>query len=173
MPPDFDDRKLHPQAQAEKGYLLLPCVFYGIDLSLNATIAEAARHQDAVDIEQVRGNALFDVFGVDVADVDLAVIRNPAVNKGLIEALVRILEFHVLPDEGDVDLFFRVLYGVADGLPLERSGFLAQILRSCVIFSSVPRCGSEETHSDVGVLGGNYGVLFHVAEKGYFVLEAL
>ena len=89
-----------------------------IDLSLDPAIAETARDKYPVDIEKIRCYALFYVFRIDVPDIYPAVVRNAAVDKGFVEALIGILKLDVFSDKRDVDLFFRVLYRVADRFPL-------------------------------------------------------
>ena len=51
----LDDRDLHAEADAEIGHAALARVAHGLDLALDAALAEAARHQDRVHaLEQPR-----------------------------------------------------------------------------------------------------------------------
>ena len=53
MPGRFDHRHLHAEADAEIRYLVLAGELDRPDLALPTAFAEAARHQDAVDMLQV------------------------------------------------------------------------------------------------------------------------
>ena len=75
VPSEFDDRAVEPQADAEEGDPVSARVRYGHDLPLDAPVAEAARHQDAVHVLEDLGDAfrlLLQVFRIDPENVDRA-----------------------------------------------------------------------------------------------------
>ena len=107
-----------PRQMPKNGTLLLARVADGVDLPLDAAAAEAGRHQDAVHLRQQRGRAApLDLLGVDVVQVDAAVVADAAVDQRLVEALVRLDEVDVLADQADLDLGLRALEPVHDAAP--------------------------------------------------------
>ena len=120
---ELDHRHLHPQADAEERHALFARVADGVHLALDAAAAEAGRHQDAVHLRQQRGRAApLDLLGVDVVQVDAAVVADAAVNQRLVEALVRFDQVDVLADQADLDLGLRALEPVHDALPAGQLG---------------------------------------------------
>ena len=72
------------------------------DLALDAALAEAARHHDAVHIRQrFGGPRLFDLLTLDPAQLNARVIRGAGVNEGLDDALVGVAHVRVLADHAD------------------------------------------------------------------------
>ena len=68
---DFDDGHLHAEADAEIGHLVLARETHRGDLALGAALAEAAGHQDAVDVLQVVNGVLaLEDFGIDPVELD-------------------------------------------------------------------------------------------------------
>ena len=100
----FDDRHLHPQADAEVRHAVLARVAHRLDLALDAALAEAARHQDRVHILEHLHAVLLDVGGLDVVDVDARAALQAAVHQRLVQRQVGVADLHVLADHGDVDL---------------------------------------------------------------------
>src|SRR5438067_9704905 len=120
---ELDHRALHAEADAEVRHALLARVPYGLDLPLDATVAEAAGHQDAVDVGEVaRGALALDLLGVHPADVHARLARDPAVGEGFDEALVGVLDLDVLPHHGDPRLGPRRLHALDHRLPARQVG---------------------------------------------------
>ena len=85
----FDHRALHPQADPEVRDAPLSRELDRLDLALDASIAEAAGHEDAVDVAEVGLDAVpLHVLGVHPADVHARLVGDPAVGDRLDEALV-------------------------------------------------------------------------------------
>jgi len=51
----FDDRALHAQDRCRVGYAALASIPDGFDLALDAAVAEAAGHEDALDVGELGG----------------------------------------------------------------------------------------------------------------------
>ena len=67
----FDDGKLHAEADAEVGNVVLARIAYGGDLPLDAALAETAGDEHGIHAAQAVDAVALDRFGVDVVDVDL------------------------------------------------------------------------------------------------------
>src|SRR5262252_477713 len=92
----LDDRALHAQTDAEERHPPLARVADRLDLALDPPIAEATRHQDAVDTRELRlGAVAFDVLGVDPLHVHARLVGDTAMGERLHEALVRVLQLDV------------------------------------------------------------------------------
>ena len=125
---ELDDGALHAEAEAEERDLVLAGILDGLDLALDAAVAKAARHEDALaadeDFVEV-GLGIFDVLRIDPMDLDLSVTRNAAVMQSFRNGNVRIRQFDILADNGDFDFLLRVvdlidhLFPFVHDVPLE------------------------------------------------------
>mmetsp|Transcript_30335 Transcript_30335/g.94157 ORF Transcript_30335/g.94157 Transcript_30335/m.94157 type:complete len:659 (+) Transcript_30335:177-2153(+) len=118
VPRELDQRHLHAQADPEVGLLPLACEARSPGLALDAAVAEAARHEDAVDRAQLRlcgADALellrvdglrrgrLQVHGVDPLDLQLPRHRDGRVVQGGQGGLVGVVAaLVVLAHEGDL-----------------------------------------------------------------------
>ncbi len=119
---EFDDRHLHPQADAEVGHAVLAGVAHCLDLALDAALAEAARHQDGIHALAGMGAVLLDVRGLDVVDVDAGAGLQPAVHQRLVQRQVGVADLHVLADHRDVDLAVGIGLGAHHLAPFGQVG---------------------------------------------------
>eukprot|EP00964_Phaeocystis_antarctica_P146444 scaffold112710_cov30-Phaeocystis_antarctica.AAC.1 len=109
---ELDDGDLEAEADAEEGLLVLPREACRGDLALNAAVAKAARHEDAISLLEglprggIRGAgaALDEVRGVDPLDDELALGVEGSVVQRLDDGEVRVGELRILADDGDVHL---------------------------------------------------------------------
>mmetsp|Transcript_80334 Transcript_80334/g.194760 ORF Transcript_80334/g.194760 Transcript_80334/m.194760 type:complete len:390 (-) Transcript_80334:508-1677(-) len=109
---ELDDGNLEAKADAEEGLLVLPREACRGDLALNAAVAKAARHEDAISLLEglprggIRGAgaALDEVRGVDPLDDELALGVEGSVVQRLDDGEVRVGELRILADDGDVHL---------------------------------------------------------------------
>ncbi len=132
----FDDRHLHAEADAEVGNAVLARESHGLDLALDAAVAEAARHDDTVHAAQAIDPLLLDVGGLDEMDIDTRARVDAAMQQRLDERDVGILEIHVLADHGDVHLGRRVLLGLDDRVPfaeIRRRQIQPELLRDDLV----------------------------------------
>src|ERR1700686_411252 len=83
VPRIFDDRQLHAQTNAEIGNAVLARVANRLDLALDATLPESARHQNRVHALEAVDAVAFHRFGIDVVNGDLAAGVNTGVRQCL------------------------------------------------------------------------------------------
>ena len=92
----LNDRNLHAQADAQIGDLVFPGVPGCQDHALNAPGAEAAGHQDAVQIPQHLGVVLHGhSFRVDPVDVDAGLQRITGVAEGFGYRQIGVVELDI------------------------------------------------------------------------------
>ena len=119
---ELDHHGLHSQADSEIRHFAFARVANGRNHAFHAALAESARNQNAVVLLQLaRAIRPAHVVGLDPVDIHLQPVRQCAVQQGFLQALVGILVLHVLADERDVHLIFRILH------PLQHPGPAAQI----------------------------------------------
>ena len=115
----FDHHALQPQAQPERRDPLLARESQRADLALDAADAEAARHDDPVELAERLGRALGRLALVrgDPADLDVGLLREPAGLERLGDREVGVRQVDVLADEADRHLVLRVVHGLEHALP--------------------------------------------------------
>ena len=119
----LDHRHLHAEADAEIRHVALARELRRADLAFGAALAEAARHQDAVDVfEERRRVFLLEHLGLDPVEIDLHLVGDAAVGERLGQRFVGILHAGVLADDGDRDLAFRIADALVDQLPAREIG---------------------------------------------------
>src|SRR2546427_4889921 len=137
VPRVLDHRALHAQADPEVRHAPLARVAHRFDLAEDPAVAEAARHQDAVDAAELDGGAVpLDVLGVDPLHVHPRIVRDAAVGEGLDQALVGVLQLDVLADHRDPRLDAGGLDPAHDALParqVDRPGLEAEELHDDVV----------------------------------------
>src|SRR5579871_6475917 len=93
---EFDDRRLHAEADSEIRNLLLARVTDGRYHAFHATFAEPAGYQDSVEFFQIRRTFRpVHVLRLDPMNIYFEPVGDPAVEKGFLQALVGILVLHV------------------------------------------------------------------------------
>ena len=111
----LDHRHLHAEADAEIRHVALARELRRADLAFRAALAEAARHQDAVDVlEERRGILLLEHLGLDPVEIDLHLVGDAAVRERLDQRFVGVLHAGVLADDRDRDLAFRIADALVD-----------------------------------------------------------
>ena len=114
----LDRRPLEPVADPEERDPARARDFHGLHHAAGATVAEASGHQDAVGaVERPLAVLGLQRLGLDPLHVDLEPVMEAAVEQRFGEALVRVLEPHVLADDVDRDLVLRVLDAVQQRFP--------------------------------------------------------
>ena len=117
---EIDHRRVHAVADAEIRNLVLARVSRGGDLAFETAFAEAAGHEDAVDVVQRFRSARLDFFGFEPAQIHARGLLQAAMTQRFAERFVRILVLDVLADDGDGDFVFRMLDGFDRAFPLEQ-----------------------------------------------------
>ena len=96
-----------------------------MDLALQAAFPESGGDEDAVGAgEEFRHVLRRDVLALDGPDVHLAVVGRAGMDKGLLDGLVGVLEFHIFADEDDLHLVGGVSDTVEEGLPAGEFGLV-------------------------------------------------
>ena len=115
----LDDHALQAEAQAERRDALLARELERAELAFDAADAEAAGHDDAVELAQRLRGALGRLALVrgDPADLDLRLLREPAGLERLGDREVGIRQVDVLADQADRDLVLGVVHGLQHALP--------------------------------------------------------
>src|SRR5271169_735851 len=114
----FDDGELHSQTNAKIGNGVFARKANRLNLSFDAAIAEAARHQYGVHFLQRRCARALDILRFEIMDVDPGAGLDAGVHQGLVEGNIRVANLHVLADHADVHDGFRVLLGGDHRAPL-------------------------------------------------------
>ena len=117
-----DHRRLHAVADAEVRHAVLARELRGHHLALETTVAESARHQDAVDVAEQGLRALLHVLGLQPLQVDPGALAQAAMLERLAHRLVGVLVVHVLADDGDGDLVDRMHGRIDRRLPFRKVG---------------------------------------------------
>ncbi len=117
MPRVLDHRELHAEADAEIRDAVLPRVADRGDLALDAALAEAAGHEDAVHAGKTVGAVALDRLGIDVVDVHLAAGMDAGVRQRLRQRLVRLRQIDVLADHRDVHRVLGMLQRLDEAVP--------------------------------------------------------
>src|SRR6202162_959925 len=152
----FDDRELHPQADAEIRHAVFTGEPRRLDLALDAAFAESARHQYRVHARQAIGAVGLDIGRFDVVQSRAGAGLEAAVHERLIERYVGIADLYVLADHGDVDLAVRIDLGarhLAPGGQIRRWHIEPQLVDDDVIESLLmqqPRNLAGVVHIDRG-----------------------
>ena len=76
----FHDRKLHAETQTEEWNFVLTGIFDREDLTINTTVTETARYENAADVSQKLIYIIFiDILRRDPFNVDIALVGETAV----------------------------------------------------------------------------------------------
>src|SRR5215472_979406 len=165
-------RGLHAQANAEVGNLLLTRVADAVEHAFNPALAETTGYQDAVktfELHLVVAIAVFALqpLGFHPGQVQLQVVRHCAVDQRLFERFVGVLVLHVLADNADVDLIFRVVDALHQVFPTGQFGLFridAQVAQNESI-DAFTREHQRHLIDRGNIFGGDHGFIFHVAEE--------
>ena len=127
----FDSGALHSQANPKERHLVLARVLDSVNHSLNAALPEAAGNQDSIIAVQARrgGCCRIDFFGFNPFENGLVIVRQPAMQQGLAQTLVGVLELHIFADNGNARFAGRVMHAVDQvepGLHVRRARFQFQ-----------------------------------------------
>ena len=172
----LDDRDLHTQADAEIGDIVRAGIVRGRDLALNAAVAEAAGHENAVAAAEhflyiiARDRLAVNPLNVHARAVDIA-----GVAQRLGDGQIRIVQLHVFAHEADRHAVRAAADALEHGIPLGhiRRGrvdvqLTADDLGKAVLFEH-DRCLIQ--HGDGHVF--DHAVGLDVAEQGDFAEDGL
>src|SRR6202162_2056504 len=164
----FDDRELHPQADAEIRHAVFTGEPRRLDLALDAAFAESARHQYRVHARQAIGAVGLDIGRLGVVPARAGAGLEAAVHERLIERYVGIADLYVLADHGDVDLAIRIDLGarhLAPGGQIRRWHIEPQLVDDDVVESLLVQ-QQRNLVDIVRIDRGDDRALFNVGEQG-------
>ena len=163
----LDDGELHPQADPEIGDAVDARMTHGLDLALDAALAEPARDQDRVHTIELTAAMPLQVLRLDETEVDARPRAQARVHQGLAERHVGITEVDVLADHRDGHREVRVALGRYHLLPFAKIRWRhvqPQLLADDVVESLL-----AEQHRDpvdvVGIDCREHGALLDVGEE--------
>ena len=87
----LDHRALHAKADAEEGDAMFARVANRGDLAFDAALTKAARHQDSIHTFEQLQTCAGDILCTDLAQHDLALVRDAGVRQRLVDRLVGIV----------------------------------------------------------------------------------
>src|SRR5690349_17085504 len=97
VPRKLDGGDLHSQTKAEVRNAPLAGVLRGQNLPLDSALAKSAWDEDAAQtLEDLLRAFLFDVLGVDLLNLDAAIVRDAAMDNGFVYALISVLQLDIL-----------------------------------------------------------------------------
>ncbi len=165
----LDHRHVQAVADAEERHLALAREFHRAHLAFGAALAETARHQDAVDVLEERGRVVaLEDLAVDPVHMDLHIVGDAAMGQRLAQRFVGILHLHVLADDGDAHLAFRVLHPLHDLCPAREIGLGrvvdVEVLEQLRVEADLV-IGERHTIDRVEVERGDHPLRRHVAEQ--------
>jgi hypothetical protein len=115
----LDHHALQAQAESQDRDLIFACIANSADLAFDATYAKATGYDDAVHLAQDPGGALPSLAIVrwHPTNHHPGVIRKTARSQCLADRKVRIVKIDILADQGDCDLFLRVVDAIKQVVP--------------------------------------------------------
>ncbi len=135
----------------------------------SAALAEAAGHEDAVDVlEEGRRVLALEHFGLDPVEIDLDLVGDAAVRERLDQRLVGVLHPGVLADHRDRHLPFRIADALVDEAPddeIRRRRALDAEGRKHLVVEAGLMIGLRHRIDVVGVARLDHGGFAHVAEQ--------
>src|ERR1035441_8289784 len=173
---EFDHQGLHAQADPEVRHLALAGELDGVEHAVDAALAEAAGHQDAVYVFHEAPPALArHAFGLDPVDVDLQLVRQAAMQQGFLEALVGVFVFGILAHQRDGNLAARVIQAFQHGIPageIARAGVDLEQAEDDFVHALGGETHRYGIHA-LDVARRDHRAHVHVAEQGDFLLHLL
>ncbi len=116
--PELDDGALHPQADSKEGDFAFTGVSNRLNFPFDPSFAKATWDKDTViACQQLFGTFFFDVAALDPTYANLRFVVDARVIESLVDRLVGVPMFRVLPDHSDADFMFGVAQGMQEFLP--------------------------------------------------------
>ena len=165
---EFDDQGLHAQADAEVRHFILAGIANGLQHTIDATLAEAAGHQNAIiNIQLFHAFRPMQLFGFNPTDVHFQLMGKARNQQRFLQALVGILVFDILADNADIHFIDGIHQAVQHVLPLGKvagSGLKLQLPQNDFIHALF---GETNRHfvNAFDVTGGDDRIGCDVAEQ--------
>src|ERR1043166_9518870 len=101
---EFDSGDLHAEAKAEGGKFLFAGILGRADFSLNAAFAKSTGNEYSTEAFQILLRPEFlDFLGLDLFDLDAAIVGDTAMNDRFVDRFVSVVEFDVFAHDTDAD----------------------------------------------------------------------
>ena len=166
----FDDHRLHPQAQPQRGDAVGARVVERADLAVDPTYSEPSRHNDRIDLLEllcgpVRAGA---EIGLDPAQVHLRAVMEAAGPQRLGDREVGVRQVDVLADQSDADLVVGVVDPLQQFLPLRPVHIVAEQVQAAdgIGIQPLPVQHSRDLVDRRGISTGDHGIEIHIAHRG-------
>src|ERR1700746_2543395 len=101
---------------------MLARIARSLNFSFNTAIAKSAGNENAAHILQLRSDAVLERFGIDQFQIDPAILTRGRVGERFVNALVRVLEMNVFPNDRDLDALLRADHAIDEFLPTGEIG---------------------------------------------------
>ena len=168
MPRHLDHCHLHAEADAEIRHLPQARVTSRLDLSFGAALAKTARHDDAVNVFEVRARiALLEKLGIEPIDIDADALAYAAMGQRFHQRLVGVFEVCVFSDDCDRDIPVRMGDAVRN-LPPNIQGRFRRIVnaerRQNFVVEALRMIGKRNIINVVGIEGLDHGAFADVTE---------
>ena len=149
--------------------------------AFDAALAESAGDEQSVILFKLRFITLivfvgrFQALGFDPIHFQLEVVRERAVHERLFQRLVAVFILDIFSDNADFDHIFRVVNTVHQIVPLGKVAILRLEVQTAQHQSIHFFMGEYDRHfvNRCHVFGGDYGLVFHVAEQSNLGLDVL
>jgi len=123
---EFNDSELHAETDAKIGHLVFAGVTDSGNLAFRAASTEATRHQNRIDTLEDADAVLFNIFRIEINDIDLATRMDTGVLDCFDQRLVRLGKVDILADESHGDFVLRMLQRHDQVAPDRQIGSLGQ-----------------------------------------------
>src|SRR4029077_15552302 len=167
-------RHLHPKTYSKERNLFFPRVTNRLDFAFASAVSESPWHQDSIGLaKQLLGTRLFNLFRLDIIQLDFGLVGDTAVDQRLEKTLVRLFQAHIFTDDSNFYGGFRIGEHLNNPLPLlqiRRAGPHVELLDDLGV---EPLLVKDQRHliDPFDILGRDHGFLFYVTEMGYLRLD--
>src|SRR2546428_49130 len=159
---ELDDHALHAHAETERRHLALAAEAHGLHLALDAAVAEAARHDDAVEAdERLDVTVALELLAVDPDQLHVAAGGPGRVLHGLGDRQIRVRQLDVLPDEADRQRDSSVADAVGEETPFDEVRLRGALAKAKLLHDDATQTGLLE-HERYPVDGPRVGFRDHV-----------
>ena len=172
----LDHRHVHAEANTEKRNALLASVAHRVDLTLNAAVSEATRHQHRIQMRQQADSLHLDFFCVDVIDLNPGIGLQAGMIQRFVQRLVGINQIHVLAHHTDAHQTLSLTeFAAHHVLPLRQIGRglrNAEALQNEVVEATLFQM-ARNLIDGVCIHQRNHRPLLYVGEQRNFAPRAL
>ena len=119
----FHSSHLHAETDAHEWHLVFARILDSEDLSFDAALAKATRHENAVGSAEFFSKVIgCQRFSVDPVDMDLYIVIEAGVAQRFDDREIGVVQLHIFPDEGDAHALVDLCDAVNERLPFGHIG---------------------------------------------------